>query len=212
MTPDGSRIAGCNAANIYWAYWNGTNYTAFVRTLDTNTETNFIGIAISYDGSCLFYNSNGILYQALWSSSANNYLNGVAILNHGYNLSGLRTTTNNQVLYGMQYNNPSAGVIYTVYNGFSYGLMQIIPSTAIPFGLSLYSWQCPTFSVSYNGDTVYAGYFSGGSAPIYQTNVPTYLSTNNPLVPSSTLQVTMNGPSTNNLTINLYNYYCYIPF
>jgi hypothetical protein len=109
MTADGSRIVlAVTNGYMYYATWNGTNYTINTRTLDTTVRF-YTNIAITSDGSrvitCVY---NGYLYFATWNGT--NYTantqtldttklyNGINISNDGNTVAGVIDQRTNWLL------------------------------------------------------------------------------------------------------------------
>jgi titin len=135
MTPDGSKIfvtaslqsgKPLNYQGVFYATWNGSNYTAFTQILGNsnigysgNSYTNInginAGIACTADGSKIIYSSNSNqLKFAIWNSTYNNYVESVNTFTSSVTPSGaLTVTSDGNTLFIGTINNR---IYYTTWN------------------------------------------------------------------------------------------------
>jgi hypothetical protein len=135
MTPDGSKIFATassqpgqplNYQGVFYATWNGSNYTAFTQILGNSnigysgnsyTNRNGVnsGIACTADGSKIIYTgASNPLYFATWNSTYNNYVESVNTFTSTPSpFGGLTVTSDGLLLFIGTYNNR---IYYTTWN------------------------------------------------------------------------------------------------
>ena len=132
MTEDGGIIVatigtvfGAGTAGVpIWARWNGTNYSAYNNTLNATTD-NYIGVAITPDGSRIAYTTYGkFVYYAVWNGT--NYSDRILIgsVLHDYGFK-LKFSKDGNILFIASYlfSNGTGALQYCIWNGTTFGTL-----------------------------------------------------------------------------------------
>lgn len=163
MTADGSRIFIISTNGVYYANWNGSNYSAWISLgiAGSGNNTNYIGC--SGDGMRIVYNCNTTtLNYALW----NGYTYIIQTTTIGSitagTIRGIRLNYNGSIVYFNVYNVATVSTSYSFWNGFRYSTASIIPAASIPFSTD--GWGLAS---SYDLKNIYLGAYP---SVIYQTS------------------------------------------
>ena len=130
ISADGSKfvVSATNSSYIYFATWNGTNYSGMTPILDT-TAANYVGVGLSEDGTRLLYTRNKTAYWSAWNGS--NYAIGTAIAgtSGGQDFRALSFMGYDQstIISTCQNGQPQ----YSLWNGSTYTAWNDIPISAM---------------------------------------------------------------------------------
>jgi hypothetical protein len=143
ITSDGLRMVVSADSYIFFATWNGTNYTAFQQTLNTQTISSFINICVSDTGDRIVYanNGSGNWYISFWNGT--NYNDGKLFKSDSVNLN-IRCacfSTDASILFLSYYQNLTGSISYGKYNPAlnTYDTFTYIPTTLIPAFLDMHA-------------------------------------------------------------------------
>ena len=174
LTADGSRLVACGNFGVYYATWNGSNYTAFTVT---GIGNNCVGITISANGDRIVYGNwydTNNWYVSYWSGT--NYPAGTFIRAcPAGDVRGAFLSQDASLLFLSYYNNTSFSIEYgTVMNGQisggytpAYTGFAPIQTSAIPANLNCHS-LCyvdnnttgTIYTASYGTSTMYVAPFN----------------------------------------------------
>lgn len=131
MTNDGSRIVvTVGEGLVYFATWNGTNYSTFTSTSDTSLTRSYQCIAITSIGDRIAYCADRNIFWASW--------NGTTYINER-NVIGTQTGNSRSIAFlgdasnVLIYGGSSVAATYLIWNGVNYVFNNTsFPTTSIP--------------------------------------------------------------------------------
>ena len=166
MTSDGSRIFIISPNGVYYANWNGINYTAWISIGITGSTINTNYIGCSGDGMRIVYcNNSAVLFWALW----NGYTYVVQSTTIGTvpnNIRHIRLSYDGSILFYTLYLNASTSTVYSVWNGSRYSNAIFVPTAAIP--ASLDAWG---LIISYDLTKISVNHMVVTDGTVYQTTI-----------------------------------------
>jgi hypothetical protein len=164
MTSDGSRIFITSTNGIYYANWNGSNYTAWISIGVAGAANNLTYIGCSGDGMRIVYcNNSVVLFWALW----NGYTYVVQSTTIGTvpsQIRHIRLSYDGSILFYTLNLNGSTSAIYSVWNGSRYSNAIFVPTAAIP--ASLDAWG---LNISYDLTKIMVNHMVTTDGTVYQT-------------------------------------------
>ena len=193
-TDDGSRFVVNGITNststtfVYFASWNGTNYSTLTRILDTRSNT--VAVCLSRNGDILAFTSGTTVCWSYWNGT--NYSVGTAISGSVNNVRCLQFVGNNtNILVNIPAQNTSQ---YSVWNGNTYGAWTAIPTTSIP---SAEHWEAEID----NSNNLYLS--PNGNTNVYKTSISLSSIANIPAVsfPNYTVPLTLSNNQTTAMAI-----------
>ena len=164
MTSDGSRIFIISTNGVYYANWNGSNYSAWISIGIAGAAINSTYIGCSGDGMRIVYcNNSAVLFWALW----NGYTYVVQSTTIGTvpnQIRHIRLSYDGSILFYTLYLNGSTSAIYSVWNGSRYSNAIFVPTAAIP--ASLDAWG---LNISYDLTKIMVNHMVTTDGTVYQT-------------------------------------------
>jgi len=164
MTSNGSRIFAILPAFIYYADWNGSNYTAWISTGIVGSASVTCFVACSGDGMRIVFciNSASVLSWALW----NGYVYVVQPNTFGTVpavIRSIRLNYNGSLVLHTTASSATGTARYSFWNGSGYSNSSLIPTSAIPASIN-----GGGLSFSYDLKNIYVGHITSNIN--YQTS------------------------------------------
>ena len=155
---------------VYYANWNGTNYTTFITTNETTKAWN--GVAITADGNRIAFTSGGYgagvstlnVYWSNWTGT--NYSSGIVVSGAVGSATHVRFSPDGNIIYMVTINKATGTLMYSLWNGSSYSNFTYVGTSVIPANLNTYS-----LAIGLN-KSIYVGYYSASTTTnIYKTTI-----------------------------------------
>jgi len=172
LSADGLRgVTIARGGYCYFFTWNGSDYSSFTQTLDTNAR-NYNGVDMTSDGSRIVAVANGIAYFATWNGS--NYDPFVATTETSNAIHGIGIKADGSKI---AYSNGGNKVYWASWNGTNYSGITEIPGAS-------YNASGRKVRFSPDVDIVYYSFYGNSNASLQYsvwngttypsfTNVPT---------------------------------------
>lgn len=156
LTNDGSRLFIVATGGIFYANWNGSNYSSWISTGIAGSANNTCYIGCSGDGMRIVYviNTALVLSWALW----NGYTYIVQSTTFGVLTTQPRTIQLNydgSLIFYSGTSNAVATARYCFWNGSEYSYPTSVPSTAIPLSIN-----SSPLAISYDLKNIYCGNYT----------------------------------------------------
>ena len=176
VTADGSRIFTISTNGIYYANWNGTNYSAWISLDIAGSSMTSAGIGCSGDGMRIVYvtNNSSVFSWALWNGYTY-VIQGTVARGTSQLMRTIRLNYDGSILFHNSVD-ATASSRYNFWNGSGYSASTNIPAAAIPISLDSYG-----LNISQDLKTITVGGYVNNGGLIYQTAIhlkaPTQIST-----------------------------------
>ena len=165
VTADGSRIFTVSANGVYYANWNGTNYSAWISLGIAGSAVLSAGIGCSGDGMLIVYVINSAVFSwALWNGYTY-VIQGTVARGSSTQVRNIKLNYNGSILFHNSVD-PTASSRYNFWNGSGYSASTNVPAAAIPASLDSFG-----LNISQDLKTISVGGWQNNGGLLYQTAI-----------------------------------------